>query len=291
MYNILLEGKKIRHWRQSNHSSATVIANGKIQKYWPVSVLVSSAEKLLALFVTVISKRLSRRSKFPFVWPSPVSANLYHTPFPTNSHLFLSLHNGRDGILHTSFTVLEPYWQTPPYLLRGGLYNTQLLYFVSLILFYQFFLLQPIMYHMVLFRTLPWTKWFRCNTQMHVEPHGTMLETLIMKSHWCIIEILCYLVTIAIWYNISLEIREAIRLLKIVLISLIIQYWLSPVLQYVVRLITNFVCNSCNKAEKKQKVIGGESIVDLFDETKQCFTSLTSTICPLLLTKKYFQFW
>lgn len=115
MYNILSGGKKIIHCRQSNQCSARVVANGKIQKYWPVSVMVSSAQKLLALFATVMLKRPSRRFRVPpFVWPWPVSANFSHSPFPTNYRLFLSLHNSRDGILHTSFTVLGPYWQTHP---------------------------------------------------------------------------------------------------------------------------------------------------------------------------------
>lgn len=33
MYNILSGGKKIIRWSQSNQGSATVVANGKIQKY------------------------------------------------------------------------------------------------------------------------------------------------------------------------------------------------------------------------------------------------------------------
>lgn len=36
MYNIVSEGKDIIKWSQNNHGSATVIANGKMQKYWPV---------------------------------------------------------------------------------------------------------------------------------------------------------------------------------------------------------------------------------------------------------------
>lgn len=116
MYNILLEGQKIIHWSQSNHCSATVVANGKIGKYWPVSVLVSSTEKLLALFVTVMSQRPSKRPKFPpFLWPSPVSANLSHTPFPTiisSSSPYIMA--GMGYFLHTSFIVLGPYWQTHP---------------------------------------------------------------------------------------------------------------------------------------------------------------------------------
>lgn len=72
--------------------------------------------------------------------------------------------------IYTSFTVLGPYWHT------------------------------GIMHDTVLFKILPWTKWFRCNTQIEVDvqPQDAMSETSIMKSHQSIIEILCNLLTIAI---------------------------------------------------------------------------------------------
>lgn len=63
-------------------------------------------------------------------------------------------------------------------------------------------------------------------------------------------------------------------------------------MQYVARLIADFVYNPCDKAEKNEKEIGGKmgmwdgSVVGLFGTTKQCSTELTSYICPLCLTTK-----